>query len=139
MKYYYKIPCKKDHLKDIRSFVWKALVNHGLSEMDISTMVLAIDEICANLIIHSHQCDPAEFIKININVIKNEGIEFSIYDHGTGFDISKYDEPSIDDLIKTKRKGGIGLILVKKIMDKIEFITESGFNVCKLYKKADVY
>jgi len=139
VKYYYKIPCKKDHLKDIRSFVWKALVNHGLSEMDISTMVLAIDEICANLIIHSHQCDPAEFIKININVIKNEGIEFSIYDHGTGFDISKYDEPSIDDLIKTKRKGGIGLILVKKIMDKIEFITESGFNVCKLYKKADVY
>ncbi|MDH5603238.1 MAG: ATP-binding protein [Cyclobacteriaceae bacterium] len=139
MKYFYKIPCKKDHLKDLRSFVWKALVNHGLTEIDISTLVLAIDEICANLIIHSDCRDPNEFIKININIIKNEGIEFSIHDHGSGFDISKYDAPTLDELIKTKRKGGIGLILVRKIMDKIELVNESGQNVCKLYKKANVY
>ena len=139
MKYYYKIACKKDHLRDLRSFVWKALANHGLSEMDISTLVLAIDEICANLIIHGHHCDPSKFIKININIIKNKGIEFSIYDHGSGFDISKYDAPSIDEIIKTKRKGGIGLILVRKIMDKIEFVNESGQNICKLYKKANVH
>ena len=138
MKYFFEIPCKKDSLKDVRGFVWKALSSHGLSEIDISALVLAIDEVCANLIIHSHNCDHRNFVKLEIRVIKGKGIEFYIYDHGTGFDIANYNEPSIEEIISTRRKGGIGLILVRKIMDKIDFFRNSEQNVCKLFKKADV-
>ena len=54
------------------------------------------------------------------------------------FDITKYEAPEIDEIIKTQRKGGIGLILVKKIMDDISFNKTAGKNCCRLYKKADV-
>ncbi len=33
-----------------------------------------------------------------------------------------------------KRKGGLGIILVKKIMDEIEFESENGTNTCRLIK-----
>ncbi len=138
MKYNRKVPCTKNQLKEIRGFVNKSLSQHGLSDVDISAMVLAIDEVCANLIIHSHQCNPKEHIEIIINIDTDQGVEFRIVDEGVGFDISQYKEPTIDDLIKSRRKGGIGLILVKKIMDDIDFIKSKNKNTCRLFKKIDI-
>jgi serine/threonine-protein kinase RsbW len=37
-------------------------------------------------------------------------------------------------VIKSKRKGGLGIILVKRIMDKIEFESIQNKNICRLYK-----
>lgn len=138
MKYKFTASCSKDQLKGIRSFVNEALNNHGLSDIDISTLVLAIDEVCANLIIHSHQCDPSHNLDLIINVKPNVGIAFDIVDQGIGFDINAYIEPSVDELIERKRKGGIGLILVKKIMDDIQFVKVNNKNTCKLFKKLSV-
>ncbi|MFT4738981.1 MAG: serine/threonine-protein kinase RsbW, partial [Paraglaciecola sp.] len=61
-------------------------------------------------------------------------VTFTIKDQGTGFDISQYQEPSISELISSKRKGGLGLMLVKRIMDQIEFSKEKNHNICRLIK-----
>lgn len=135
MKYKFTAYCSKDQLKGIRSFVNDSLNNHGLSDIDISTLVLAIDEVCANLMIHSHHCNPNHHLDLIINIQTNKGITFDIIDQGIGFDINSYNEPSVNDLIERKRKGGIGLILVKKIMDDIQFVKVNNKNTCKLFKK----
>lgn len=123
----------KEKLRDIRMFVSESLKNHTLPDVQISTLVLAVDEVCANLIIHSHKCNPKENIEISIT-IDADTIVFDIIDDGTGFDISSYSEPSLGEIVKKKRKGGLGLILVRKIMDKIEMITEDSQNICRLVK-----
>ena len=138
MKYKFTASCSKEQLKSIRAFVNSSLNNHGLSDIDISTLVLAIDEVCANLIIHSHHCDPSHFLDLVINVQNGQGITFEIIDQGMGFDINQYIEPTVTELIKRKRKGGIGLILVKRIMDDIQFLKVNDKNTCKLFKKIDV-
>ena len=123
----------KEKLRDIRMFVSESLKNHPLPDVQISTLVLAVDEVCANLIIHSHKCNPKENIEISIT-IDADTIVFDIIDNGAGFDISSYNEPSLGEIVKKKRKGGLGLILVRKIMDKIEMITEDNQNICRLVK-----
>lgn len=123
----------KEKLRDIRMFVSESLKNHTLPDVQISTLVLAVDEVCANLIIHSHKCNAKENIEISIT-IDADTIVFDIIDDGTGFDISSYSEPSLGEIVKKKRKGGLGLILVRKIMDKIEMITEDSQNICRLVK-----
>ncbi len=123
----------KEKLRDIRMFVSESLKNHALPDVQISTLVLAVDEVCANLIIHSHKCNPKENIEISIT-IDADTIVFDIMDNGAGFDISSYNEPSLGEIVKKKRKGGLGLILVRKIMDKIEMITEDNQNICRLVK-----
>lgn len=123
----------KEKLRDIRMFVSGSLKNHALPDVQISTLVLAVDEVCANLIIHSHKCNPDEYIEISIT-IDTDTIVFDIIDNGAGFDISSYNEPSLGEIVKKKRKGGLGLILVRKIMDKIEMITEDNQNICRLVK-----
>jgi serine/threonine-protein kinase RsbW len=61
-------------------------------------------------------------------------IIFTFRDKGVGFDISTYESPSVEELVSSRRQGGLGLMLVKRIMDKIEFSTEKNHNICKLIK-----
>lgn len=97
-------------------------------------MILAVDEMCANIIIHTHQCNPDEYIKLTIN-IRPKKIIFDIEDKGNGFDINEYIEPSLKDIIHKKKKGGLGLILVRRIMDEIKLIKNKNRNIYRLCKK----
>lgn len=134
-----KVSCTKDNLKTIREFVSDNLKNLVIDDSDLNLIVLAIDEVCSNLIIHSNQCDHNEFLEVNIKVKKQpEGVLFEIFDKGIAYNYSEYEEPSLLELIQKRRKGGLGLILVRKIMDQIEFGTENSMNVCRMFKKLAV-
>jgi len=134
MQFDYMVPCSTNRLKEVRNFVNQVLHEYEFSEVDINRMVLAVDEVCSNLIIHSNNCNPEEMIELRINV-DAEGIVFEIKDQGMAFKPDSYQEPSLREVVRKKKKGGIGLMLVKRIMDEIEFQSESSHNVCRLYKK----
>lgn len=135
MKHRIVIPCEKEKLESVRVFVQRQLDTYGLSEIESHKLVLAIDEVCANMIIHSNNCDPNESLELEMMYKKNQNIIFVIRDKGESFDINAYKEPSMQEIISSKRKGGLGLMLVKRIMDKIEFTTENNYNICRLTKK----
>ncbi|WP_224995398.1 ATP-binding protein [Cesiribacter sp. SM1] len=140
MKYSIKVPCCKSKLKTIRSFVDETLGQYVLSDVDLNMLVLAVDEVCANLIVHADMDDKMsdECIVLNILVRKNT-IVFEVIDQKDhGFDFSNYREPRLEDLVKTRRKGGLGLMLVRRIMDDVEFKTKDHTNVCRMVKKMQV-
>ena len=58
MNYTYNVGCSIENLKGVRDFIRESLKNHGVADMQISEIVLAIDEMCSNLMIHSHHCNP---------------------------------------------------------------------------------
>ena len=136
MKNNIKVSCSTKNLKEIRSFVCHTLQTLSVPEIEINMMVLAIDEVCANFIIHSNHCNENQHIELNIQNDIN-GVSFEITDEGEPFDESSYKEPDINQLVKEKKKGGIGLMLVKRIMDNIEFVKEKDHTICRLFKKVD--
>lgn len=133
-----KVPCRKEKLRDVRIFVENLLKKHRIPDVEAGKMVLAVDEVCANLMIHSHNCDPKKHIGIQIKVTEGKEIIFEISDYGVGFNFCHYQEPSIEDIIKQKKKGGVGLMLVKRIMDNMEFIRKHNRNVYRLIKRLQV-
>ncbi|MCU0357026.1 MAG: ATP-binding protein [Cyclobacteriaceae bacterium] len=134
MKYSYKVGCSTENLRGIRDFIRGSLKNHGVAELDISEMVLAMDEMCSNLIIHAHHCNPDELFELHILLEPRKPIVFEIVDDGTVFDINQFHEPDLGNIIHQKRKGGLGIRLVKSIMDKVEYEQASGMNICRLTK-----
>ena len=68
-------------------------------------------------------------------MINEDEVQFEISDFGVGFNFCRYKEPSLDQIIKEKKKGGVGLILVKRIMDNMEFFRKSNRNVYRLSEK----
>jgi len=134
MNYRYNIGCSLSNLKGIRDFVRNTLNENHVPELQISAIVLALDEMCSNLMIHAHHCNPEHFLELHINHPGKGTFVFEIIDDGNVFDINQFNEPGMDNLVHEKRKGGLGIRLVKSIMDKIEYKTEGGKNICRLTK-----
>ena len=135
MKYKYNIGCSLDNLLGARDFIRKSLKGHVVSDVTLNEIVLAIDEMCSNLMIHAHNCDPDHLLELTIMTQPMGDLVFEIEDDGSVFDINAFQEPTIDNLVTIKRKGGLGIRLVKTIMDNIEYFTRDGKNVCRLSKK----
>jgi serine/threonine-protein kinase RsbW len=135
MNQQFKIACSVDNLQKIRSFVVNFLKSQNdVSEQELNLLVVAVDEICANLIIHSNNCNAERFIELSITSLV-DGVLFEISDRGNAFDPSTYVEPSIHEVIQKKKKGGIGILLVNRIMDEVEYKQEKGYNICRMYKR----
>jgi len=135
MNYRYNIGCSLSNLKGIRDFVRNTLHENHVPELQISAIVLALDEMCSNLMIHAHHCNPNHFLELHINHPDKGIYVFEIIDDGSVFDINQFNEPGMDSLVHEKRKGGLGIRLVKSIMDKIEYTSEGGKNICRLTKE----
>jgi serine/threonine-protein kinase RsbW len=127
------INCSLQELKVARSFINEQLQLIHVSDNDINMITLSVDEVCANLIIHALKLNLED--KIEITLFKeNNGIRVNILDHGISFNPVNFKEKSLEVLVKEKKKGGLGLILVNKIMDKIDYHIEETYNVCSMFK-----
>lgn len=131
----FKTNCKREKLKEIRHFVADTLTDIGLPEGDAHKIILAVDEVCANLIIHSNKCNPSECIELFIEDHGSNGVFFEIIDYGEGFNYNNYKEPNLEEIIRKRKKGGLGIMLVKNIMDTVEFKIEENKNICRMIKK----
>ena len=128
-----KLSCCTSALVELRSFLQRSLEAYGFSEVDRHQVTLAVEEVCTNLIIHSHASNPKEVIYLEVKELK-EKLAIEITDKGDAFNLLEYEVPDLKKVIEEKRKGGIGIYLVKKIMDEIEFESKNGKNTCRLIK-----
>jgi serine/threonine-protein kinase RsbW len=119
---------------ELRSFLQRSLEAYGFSEVDRHQVTLAVEEVCTNLIIHSHASNPKEVIYLEVKELEKK-LAIEITDKGDAFNLLEYEVPDLKKVIEEKRKGGIGIFLVKKIMDEIEFESKNGKNTCRLIKK----
>lgn len=121
MKAHYIATCSKQSLPKIRAFVTMELTSLKVQETMRNELVLAVDEACANSIIHQHHCDGTSSIKVSIGRDGNTLI-IELTDKGDPFPIMDYQPQNLKEIIKKRTKGGLGIFLITRIMDKIEVI-----------------
>ena len=131
----FECSCQREKLKEIRLFVSEVLNEIGLSEIESHKVILAVDEVCSNLIIHSNKCDPSEKLEIYVEDGGDGKVLFEIVDYGIGFNYKNYKEPNLEEIIRKRKKGGLGIMLIKNIMDGVQFSNDGSKNVCRLMKK----
>jgi serine/threonine-protein kinase RsbW len=121
MKAHYIAICSKTSLPKIREFVRDQLSAYDVQPLVSDQLVLAMDEACANSIIHQHKCDEKDNIELVIYRRGNE-IHFELRDVGMPFNILQYKPEDLENAILERKKGGLGILLITKIMDKVELI-----------------
>jgi serine/threonine-protein kinase RsbW len=130
-----KIVRNPENLKTVRDFVSTTLQSMSVPDPEINMMVLAVDEVCANRILHTPSNPTEAYNNIELEIQNdNNNFTFLIRDTGDPYDINTHESPDIRKLIAEKRKGGIGLLLVKKIMDSIEISRSEPYTVLLLRK-----
>lgn len=120
-----KIQSKTDQLVAVRDFVSQAAFASGFNDEDVSKIALAVDEACTNVIKHAYRYNPKKQISITVTEGNGE-FEVSIVDNGKQFDPDRIKQPDMKEYLSSYRRGGLGVHLMKRLMDKIEYDIEPG-------------
>lgn len=111
-----------DHLLTVRDFVARAARQFGFSEEESSKIVLAVDEACTNIIKHAYHFASDKDIEIAIYRF-DDRFEVRIYDSGVTFDARTLKPLDLKDHLTHYRRGGLGVYLMKSLMDAVEYTT----------------
>lgn len=114
-----------DNLSMIRDFTRNAAQESGFSSEVIEKIILAVDEACTNIIKHAYKYSPDGNIQISIKFADNR-FEISITDEGLHFNPNSIPDPDIKEYYKQKKVGGLGMFLMKKLMDDVKYSTSTG-------------
>lgn len=135
MKNALRISCSRSNLKVVRDFVTDYLAAYHLADLQLNQIVLAVDEVVANLIIHANAEDESQHLDLVVRVDR-EILSIEILDQAAdSYEPANYQEPDLEEFIRQGKKGGVGMTLVNRIMDRVEFTTNGRYNVCRLYKR----
>ena len=93
----------------------------NLSEEKSAEISMALIEACINAFEHS---ETKEDIYIHF-IISDENLTIKVIDKGVGFDASAIELPNIDQKITDERKRGWGLMLIKELMDKVDYESDN--------------
>lgn len=125
------IPSRTDNLEIIRDFIIGIARKFGFNDDGIGEIELAVDEACANVIKHAYNYD--ENKKIDITVETNSSkLTITISDQGRGFDPNKLESP--EQRLQKHARGGLGIALIKKVMDEVSFELNPGNNHVRMVK-----
>ncbi len=122
------------NLASVREFVAARARDHGFGQIDTEEIRLAVDEAMTNVIKHAYGYDDSKKIYISVGS-DADSFWVAIQDNGHAFDIAAYKTPDVPERVKQRKKGGVGVYLIKRLMDKVEYSTQNEHNEIKMIKK----
>ena len=126
-KFQLKLPIETANLEIIREFVARIARNVGFSEENIHRIELAVDEASTNVIKHAYKDSQTNNQYIFVEVATyGDRLEIDVIDSGKGFDPAHIKTPEMDEYLKKMKRGGLGLYLIKTLMDKVEYRIKPG-------------
>lgn len=66
--------------------------------------------------------------------VKNDSLVVELIDHGTSFDPNQVSDPNMSQYIQTGKKGGLGIFIMKKFLDDIQYMSLEQANILRLIK-----
>lgn len=119
------VESRTENLSIIRDFVYSAALAVGFNDEIIENITLAVDEACTNIIKHAYKSNPNGQIEIKLNSDSNNFF-IQIIDFGKSFAPDIIPEPNMQDYFREKRVGGLGMYLMKKLMDEVKYTSIPG-------------
>ena len=81
MKSVLRIACSRANLQQVRDFVRDYLSSRPLSDVTVNQVVLAVDEVVANFIIHANGEDESQFLDLQLT-FEDHDLNVEITDNG---------------------------------------------------------
>ena len=108
---------RAEELQQVRTVVRTTTMRKGCAPELVDLFVLAVDEACANVIRHGYGREYTGDIILEILYSQGELI-FRLTDFAKPVDVATVKSRNLDDI----RPGGLGVHLIKKIMDNYKFL-----------------
>ena len=100
----------------------------------VFNLQLALEECVTNVIMYAYPAEEEHTIKVTAELIQPELI-LTIEDSGIAFDPTQVSEADTSLSAEERPIGGLGIFLVRQLMDSVDYRREEGKNLLTLKKR----
>jgi serine/threonine-protein kinase RsbW len=112
------LPSRIESVDESALLAEKIARDWGYTDEFISSIDLAVRESVANAVKHGNKFDEEKKVEVHFSDLSN-GIEITVRDFGTGFDIDNIPDPTNpENLFKVS---GRGILFMRSFMDEVEW------------------
>jgi serine/threonine-protein kinase RsbW len=131
------VSAKHENLERISNFVFTSANEAGFNETAIFEIEMAVDEACSNIIDHAYEGDFNGEIECTCSVKENSFLVI-LHDNGHSFDPKQVPLPDLYCPLEERGEHGLGLYLMYKYMDEINFdFSDNTGNTLTMVKHKD--
>ncbi len=125
-----RAPAEVEFVTPISRFVREVVERvTGCCREDSFDVMLAVQEACTNVVKHAYGEGRGD---MEVHLVFSKGrVIVEVRDWGKGFDMDSLSDPDPFH----PREGGYGIFIIKRIMDRIEYIRGGDFNALVFEKK----
>lgn len=125
---------KFEFLDEIREFVGDIARAGGFGDKDVYNIQLAADEAASNIIEHAYEGVKNGVLEISCGM-RDGAITIIMVDHGESFDPSAIPLPDLKADLSERKIGGLGIFLMRKLMDEVRYESKKTGNVLTMIKR----
>jgi serine/threonine-protein kinase RsbW len=110
---------QKNNMKKLRASVARACSHDGVDRETVMHVITAVEETYTNISRHAYKGKPGR-IEISVTATTRR-ILVSLKDWGEPFEPAKVRKRTLDELIEKKIEGGLGMMMIERLVDKVRF------------------
>lgn len=126
-----KFPAKIEYLPQWMRFIDDCVQGLGLPSKRIHRIELALEEALVNVCNYAYPTDAGE-IEITCWMDAKQRFIIEIVDSGLPFNPLAIPTPDLQDDLAHRQVGGLGVFLMRRLMDEVEYRREDGRNILRL-------
>jgi len=115
-----RVPARLDSIRPITALASDLAQRARLSDQAVFQCRLALDEACMNIIEHAYAFDPEGEIDVVIEAGRGR-CTIQLIDYGQPYHPPAIPEPDRDISLEDASPGGLGLYLMRRVMDEVRY------------------
>ena len=119
--YSLQLPSNSESVAVLENFIDDLVQRLEIGEDVYANLMTCLNEALTNAIYHGNKQDPDKKVYVNLDVILNKRLVFTITDEGEGFDFNNIPDPT--DLENLEKLTGRGVFIMKRLADQCIFNT----------------
>jgi len=133
-RHHFSLRAELPNLPLLRDFVVEACQLMGLGDDGTQALKLAVDEACANLILHGFaDMEPGD-IRLSVEHL-GDRVQVQIQDDGRTFHPDLAAPPNMNAEAQDRQLGGLGIFFIKEMVDELSYESSDGVNCMTLIKR----
>ena len=124
-----RLPAKIENLRKLMQFVSDFAKGEGFTQKRIQEIELATEEALVNIFDYAYPDENIGEVEVRCRMEVNTGLIIEILDTGRPFDIQSISEPDLKWNISDRKIGGLGIYLIRKMVDEVQYYRDRGINI----------
>jgi anti-sigma regulatory factor (Ser/Thr protein kinase) len=128
-----KLTARVENLRRVMESVSNCARVQDFDQKKIQKIELAVEEALVNIFNYAYPAGPGE-VEVNCRA-DHDHFLIEIIDSGIPFDMTSLPDPDLTANVDDREIGGLGIYLIKKMVDEVRYDRESGRNILSLTLK----